>query len=84
MNTLWGRCCFIALLRYGDGVVLLRYYPFTNRDKAFITKELVGGGLLSSSGGCGVIKTMSKSRIHLKGDGRILGNRDFVKEVLAE
>ncbi len=44
----------------------------------------MGGGLLSSSGGCGVIKTMRKSRINLKGDERILGNSDFAKEVLAD
>ncbi len=47
-------------------------------------KELVDVGLLRSSEGCGVIKTMSKSRIRLKGDERILGDSDFVKEVLAE
>ncbi len=46
--------------------------------------ELVGGGLLRSSGGWGVLKAMSKARIHLKGDERILGDSDFVKEVLAE
>ena len=46
--------------------------------------ELVGGGLLRSSGGWGVLKAMSKARIHLKGDERILGESDFVKEVLLE
>ena len=46
--------------------------------------ELVGGGLLRSSGGWGVLKAMSKARIHLKGDERILGESDFVKEVLSE
>jgi REP element-mobilizing transposase RayT len=46
--------------------------------------ELVGGGLLRSSGGWGVLKAMSKARIHLKGDERILGDSDFVKEVLTE
>ena len=46
--------------------------------------ELVGGGLRRSSGGWGVLKAMSKARIHLKGDERILGDSDFVKEVLAE
>jgi REP element-mobilizing transposase RayT len=46
--------------------------------------ELVGGGLLRSSGGWGVLKAMSKARIHLKGDERILGDSDFVKRVLAE
>ena len=44
--------------------------------------ELVGGGLLRSNGGWGVLKAMSKARIHLKGDERILGDSDFVKEVL--
>jgi putative transposase len=46
--------------------------------------ELVGGGVLRSSGGWGVLKAMSKARIHLKGDERILGESDFVKEVLSE
>ena len=46
--------------------------------------ELVGGGLLRSSGGWGVIKEMSRARIHLKGDERILGESDFVEKVLAE
>ena len=46
--------------------------------------ELVGGGLLRSSGGWRVLKAMSKARIHLKGDERILGDSDFVEEVLAE
>jgi len=46
--------------------------------------ELVGGGLLRSSGGWGVLKAMSKARIHLKGDERILGESDFVQEVLSE
>jgi hypothetical protein len=32
--------------------------------------ELVGGGLLRSSGGWGVLKAISKARIHLKGDER--------------
>jgi len=46
--------------------------------------ELVGGGLLRSAGGWGALKAMSKARIHLKGDERILGDTDFVKEVLAK
>lgn len=45
--------------------------------------ELVGGGLVRSSGGWCVLKAMSKARIHLKGDERILGDSDFVKKVLA-
>jgi len=46
--------------------------------------ELVGGGLLRSSGGWVALKAMSKARIHLKGDERILGESNFVKEVLAQ
>jgi len=46
--------------------------------------ELVGGGLIRSSGGWGVLKAMSKARIHLKGDERVLGESDFVKKVLSE
>ena len=45
--------------------------------------ELVGGGLLRSTGGWAVLKAMRKARVHLKGDERILGDSDFVKEVLA-
>jgi len=44
--------------------------------------ELTGGGLLRSVGGWGVLKSMRKMRIHLKGDERILGAGDFVEEVL--
>jgi len=46
--------------------------------------ELIGGGLLRSSGGWRALKAMSKARIHLKGDERILGDSDFVETVLAE
>lgn len=45
--------------------------------------ELVGGGLLRSNGGWGAIKAMSRARIHLKGDERILGESEFVIKVLA-
>lgn len=46
--------------------------------------ELVGGGLLRSSGGWGILKAMSKAHIHLKGDERILGGSAFVEEVLSK
>jgi hypothetical protein len=45
--------------------------------------ELVGGGLLRSSGGWAGLKALSKARIHQKGDERILGDGDFVTGVLA-
>ncbi len=40
--------------------------------------------MLRSSGGWGVLKAMSKARIHLKGDERLLGDSDFVKEIISE
>ena len=46
--------------------------------------DLVGGGLLRSSGGWGVLKAMSKARIHFKGDERILGDSEFANEVLSK
>jgi REP element-mobilizing transposase RayT len=45
--------------------------------------ELTGGGLLRSVGGWGVLKSMRRMQEHLKGDERILGDSDFVLEVLA-
>jgi putative transposase len=44
--------------------------------------ELTGGGLVRSSGGWGVLKSMRRMRVHLKGDERILGDSDFVESVL--
>ena len=44
--------------------------------------ELTGGGLLRSSGGWGVLKSMRRMKEHLKGDERILGDSDFVTQVL--
>lgn len=44
--------------------------------------ELTGGGLVRSSGGWAVIKSLRKANIHLKSDERILGDSDFVEKVL--
>jgi REP element-mobilizing transposase RayT len=44
--------------------------------------ELTGGGLLRSAGGWGVLKSMRRMKEHLKGDERILGDSDFVVQVL--
>jgi REP element-mobilizing transposase RayT len=40
--------------------------------------ELTGGGLVRSSGGWGAVKTRRKTRVHQKGDERILGDGEFV------
>jgi REP element-mobilizing transposase RayT len=76
-----------VLRLFGDKVTEARrnYREYVGkRIKIGRRPELVGGGLLRSSGGWGVLKAMSKARIHLKGDERILGDSDFVKEVLTE
>ena len=46
--------------------------------------DLIGGGMVRSAGGWTAFKTMSKQRLHLKGDERILGDSEFVKNVLEE
>ena len=44
--------------------------------------DLIGGGLVRSSGGWSAIKAFRKANVHLKSDERILGDSDFVDEVL--
>jgi putative transposase len=46
-------------------------------------KDLVGGGLLRSTGGWEELKRLRKSGERIKGDERILGGSDFVLNVLA-
>jgi len=54
--------------------------------RAFVEKGrrpgLTGGGLVRSSGGWGVVKSLRRMRAHLKGDERILGDSDFVESAL--
>ncbi len=67
-----------------------RKYSAQKRYRDFVEKgvgrgrnpELTGGGLLRSVGGWGVLKSMRRMEIHVKGDERILGNSDFVETVL--
>lgn len=44
--------------------------------------ELIGGGLLRSSGGWQELKSFRKLGIHFKSDERILGDSDFVESLL--
>ena len=46
--------------------------------------DLIGGGLLRSNGGWQAVKALRKNKVHLKGDERILGGKDFVLQVLSE
>jgi REP element-mobilizing transposase RayT len=45
-------------------------------------RDLVGGGLIRSVGGWAKLKGFQRDGIRVKGDERILGNSDFVEEVL--
>ena len=47
-------------------------------------KDLVGGGLIRSQGGWAAVKELRSARAYQKGDERILGNSNFVDEVLRE
>ena len=76
-----------VLRLFGEKIAAARrnYGEYVRKRKVLGRRpELVGGGLIRSSGGWGVLKTMSKARIHMKGDERILGDSDFVKDILAE
>jgi len=46
--------------------------------------DLIGGGLLRSTGGWKEIQALRKAGIHQKSDERILGDSDFVENVLAK
>jgi len=46
--------------------------------------DLTGGGLIRSSGGWQQVKALRKTGIRLKGDERILGDSDFVEQVLKD
>jgi putative transposase len=46
--------------------------------------ELTGGGLIRSVGGWSAVKTLRKAGALQKGDERILGDGEFVEEVLSE
>ena len=60
------------------------------RYKIFIQKgiqdskrpEFTGGGLIRSSGGWTVIKSLRRANIHFKSDERVLGDSNFVERVL--
>jgi putative transposase len=46
--------------------------------------DLVGGGLLRSVGGWGVLKGLRDIGVRIKGDERLLGSSDFVEQVLKQ
>ena len=44
--------------------------------------DLTGGGLIRSTGGWAAVKALKKEKVHVKSDERILGDGDFVEEIL--
>jgi hypothetical protein len=62
-----------------------RYREFIEKGVASGKRpELVGGGLIRSSGGWQALKSLRKLGMHLKSDERILGDSDFVESALKE
>ena len=45
-------------------------------------KDLIGGGLIRSHGGWTAVRELRAAKAYQKGDERILGDGDFVEEVL--
>lgn len=76
-----------VLARFGSGMCAARrgYREFVMEGIAGGRREdLIGGGLIRSSGGWQVLKEMRKLGLHVKSDERILGESDFVETVLRE
>ena len=62
-----------------------RYYEFVEKGISMgRRKELTGGGLIRSMGGWAAVNSMRKAKMFEKSDERILGDGDFVDQVLSE
>ncbi len=72
---LFGKSQYAAQKKYRDFVV-----KGVGRGRI---PEMTRGGLLRNIGGWGVLKSMRRTKIHVKGDERILGDSDFVEKVLS-
>ena len=60
-----------------------RYHRFIEQGVALGKRpELTGGGLVRSSGGWTALKKMRETGVAVKGDERILGDSDFVRQTL--
>jgi putative transposase len=46
--------------------------------------DLTGGGLIRSTGGWAAVKAMRKANVHVKSDERILGDGEFVTQILSQ
>ncbi|ETR67699.1 MAG: hypothetical protein OMM_05002 [Candidatus Magnetoglobus multicellularis str. Araruama] len=77
----------LVLLRFNEKIV-----PAQKAYKVFIQQgvdqgqreDLIGGGLIRSVGGWTAVTAMKKASIHEKSDARILGDSEFVEQVLSK
>jgi putative transposase len=90
-STLMGKCLrewqntSYILSRFGREASVARssYSEFVEKGVCDGERpELVGGGLIRSLGGWAAAKAMREGKDRIKGDERILGDGDFVNEVL--
>jgi putative transposase len=69
----------------GAGTARKRYRSFVQKGIEMGRRpELIGGGLIRSLGGWASVKALRRDKAYIKGDERILGDGDFVNEVLAK
>jgi REP element-mobilizing transposase RayT len=62
-----------------------KYKEFVSRGVAQGKRaDLTGGGLIRSSGGWTAVKELREAQVHMKSDERILGDGDFVSEILSQ
>ena len=66
------------------GVAKRRYHQFVEKGISMGRRDdLTGGGLIRSMGGWEAVKSMRKAKMFEKSDERILGDGDFVSQVLS-
>ena len=74
----------LSLFDQRIGVARRRYNEFVKKGVSMgRRKDLTGGGLIRSMGGWEVVKSMRKAKMFEKSDERILGDGDFVDQVLS-
>ena len=66
------------------GVSMRKYREFISQGiDAGKRNDLTGGGLIRSAGGWQVVKELKELKIHMKSDERILGDGDFVSDIIS-
>ena len=74
----------LSLFGNSKNVARKKYQAFVKKGLRLGRKpELMGGGLIRSAGGWDAVKALRSKNMHLKSDERILGDSDFVENVLA-